>query len=262
MTALLVALVPDDLALVRAWQQARAVSGATGTAERYGAYVRALARGHPGRALLDLGTEELRTWLSGRSDSRSVATAVRSFYAYAEAVGLLDQSPAAALEHGIPGPVAFDVQGTRTSALDVAGWRKALAGQGVPATTIRTMTYYVQRLARERANRRIRDLTTQELLEWFGEKSWTPGTRKSARSALRSFYGWLVDCGTILITAALGHEATTHTLRHRAATVAYRGTRDLRAVQELLGHSRPETTAGYVAIEDEAIRAAMLEAAR
>lgn len=46
-----------------------------------------------------------------------------------------------------------------------------------------------------------------------------------------------------------------------AATVAYAGTHDLRAVQELLGHSRPETTAGYVAVPDSAIRTAMLSAA-
>jgi integrase/recombinase XerC len=51
-----------------------------------------------------------------------------------------------------------------------------------------------------------------------------------------------------------------HTLRHRFATRAYAGTRDLRAVQELLGHSRPETTARYTLVPDAALRAAVAAA--
>lgn len=50
---------------------------------------------------------------------------------------------------------------------------------------------------------------------------------------------------------------TTHTLRHRCGTVAYRETRDLRAVQELLGHAKPETTAIYTQVPDGALRAAI-----
>lgn len=52
-----------------------------------------------------------------------------------------------------------------------------------------------------------------------------------------------------------------HTLRHRCATVAYAKTRDLRAVQELLGHAKPETTAIYTAVPDDAVRDAMRAAA-
>lgn len=51
---------------------------------------------------------------------------------------------------------------------------------------------------------------------------------------------------------------TAHTLRHRFASQAYAEDRDLRAVQELLGHSKPETTARYVAVPDGALRAAVL----
>jgi integrase len=50
---------------------------------------------------------------------------------------------------------------------------------------------------------------------------------------------------------------TTHCLRHRFATVAYDGSRDLLAVQELLGHSKPETTRRYIKLPDDAMRAAM-----
>lgn len=54
---------------------------------------------------------------------------------------------------------------------------------------------------------------------------------------------------------------TAHTLRHRFATVAYAGTRDLLAVQEMLGHAKPETTRGYVQLPADALRAAISAAA-
>lgn len=42
-----------------------------------------------------------------------------------------------------------------------------------------------------------------------------------------------------------GIDATLHQLRHRYGTVAYQLSRDLRMVQEQLGHASPQTTAGY-----------------
>lgn len=51
-----------------------------------------------------------------------------------------------------------------------------------------------------------------------------------------------------------------HTLRHRFATRAYRGSRNLRAVQMLLGHASVATTQRYVAVSDNEIRAAMMAA--
>jgi site-specific recombinase XerC len=46
-------------------------------------------------------------------------------------------------------------------------------------------------------------------------------------------------------------------LRHRFATKAYQGSKDIRAVQELLGHSSPATTAVYTLIEDDDLAAAV-----
>lgn len=65
-----------------------------------------------------------------------------------------------------------------------------------------------------------------------------------------------------LITRWLPGDLTTHTLRHRCGTVAYAATRDLRAVQELLGHAKPETTAIYTAVPDGAVRAAVAATSR
>lgn len=60
-----------------------------------------------------------------------------------------------------------------------------------------------------------------------------------------------------IITDALPAGWSTHTLRHRFATQAYAAGRDLRAVQELLGHARPETTARYAAVPDHSLISAV-----
>ena len=64
-----------------------------------------------------------------------------------------------------------------------------------------------------------------------------------------------------VLSRLLGPGWTGHKLRHRFASRAYAVERDLYAVQQLLGHSRPETTARYVALPDDALRAAVLGAA-
>jgi integrase len=64
-----------------------------------------------------------------------------------------------------------------------------------------------------------------------------------------------------LVSEVLGVGWTTHTLRHRFATAAYAGERDLLACQVLLGHSRPETTKGYIQVPNGALRAAIAWAA-
>lgn len=44
---------------------------------------------------------------------------------------------------------------------------------------------------------------------------------------------------------AMGFPDTLHSLRHRTGTALYRNTRDIRFVQEVLGHASPSTTAIY-----------------
>lgn len=59
-----------------------------------------------------------------------------------------------------------------------------------------------------------------------------------------TLWGWVRDVST---AAGIG-PITPHVLRHTALAVALDNTRDLRAVQELAGHARPETTAGYTRV--------------
>jgi integrase/recombinase XerC len=82
--------------------------------------------------------------------------------------------------------------------------------------------------------------------------------------------GWLFPSGhgghlTVghvggLVGRALPPGFTMHALRHRFASRAYRGTRNLRAVQVLLGHQSIATTERYCAVNDSEVRAAMMAA--
>lgn len=59
------------------------------------------------------------------------------------------------------------------------------------------------------------------------------------------------------ISRLLGPGWTAHTLRHRFATEVYRSSRDLLAVQQLLGHASVATTQIYVGVDRDALTAAV-----
>lgn len=63
-----------------------------------------------------------------------------------------------------------------------------------------------------------------------------------------------------LMSRCLPGDWTAHTLRHRFASAAYAAERDIRAVQELLGHSDVRTTQIYTAVPADAKRRAVLGA--
>ena len=73
----------------------------------------------------------------------------------------------------------------------------------------------------------------------------------STRQYARIVHGWIRDIG--LDAAAYG----THTLRRTKASLIYRRTKNLRAVQLLLGHTKLESTVRYLGIEvDDALEMA------
>lgn len=63
-----------------------------------------------------------------------------------------------------------------------------------------------------------------------------------------------------LVSRALPDGWTAHTLRHRFASAAYLADRDIRAVQELLGHASVATTQIYTAVPMDGIRRAAMNA--
>ena len=73
----------------------------------------------------------------------------------------------------------------------------------------------------------------------------------STRQYARIVEAWVTEIG--LDSAAYG----THSLRRTKASLIYRRTKNLRAVQLLLGHSKLESTVRYLGIEvDDALEMA------
>ena len=70
----------------------------------------------------------------------------------------------------------------------------------------------------------------------------------STRQYARIVNGWVTEIG--LDASSYG----THTMRRTKATLIYRRTKNLRAVQLLLGHTKLESTVRYLGIEvDDAL---------
>lgn len=57
-----------------------------------------------------------------------------------------------------------------------------------------------------------------------------------------------------LATRCLPGDITLHMLRHRFGTVAYNRSKDIAAVQDILGHTNPATTRRYIAVENSRLR--------
>lgn len=95
-----------------------------------------------------------------------------------------------------------------------------------------------------------------------GAAGHTPGMPARGWLFPANFFGGHItpDCVGRLVTRALPDQWTMHSLRHRMASRAYRGTRNLLAVQKILGHESLATTERYLAVDDSECRAAMMAA--
>lgn len=231
----------------------------------------------------DVTPERLVAWFSRQNQwsaetRRSYRTTARSFFAWALAEGVVSSNPATAL---LPVRAA---RPTPRPTPDLA-WRVALAGADRRVTVM-------LRLAGEAGLRRAeicqvhtRDLIDghngpQLLVHGKGNKERIVPITNELAALIRAgaaghttgaaARGWLFPGGRDghlaerwvgkLMSEALPDHWSAHTLRHRFATRAYRGSRNLRAVQELLGHESVKTTEIYTAVDDDEMRAAMMAA--
>lgn len=206
------------------------------------------------------------TW--GHEARRSARTVVTGFYRWAHGEGWLEYDPAATLPvvkvpppRARPTPEHLVAQLTRVD--DRLGYLAML------------MAYGGARCAEAAQVLPARDLVGDELvLLGKGDKERVvpvihpPLLRRLRADARRG--GWAFPNGhgghlsarhvSKIMSAALPDGWTAHTLRHRFASTAYGGTRDLLAVSELLGHARVDTTQRYVKLPDDALRAAVAAA--
>lgn len=220
-----------------------------------------------------VSSAELVRWLGAQEWSpntrRAYRGALRAFYAWAVAAGHLDRSPAAALPivkvpRAVPHP---------TPETDYR-WAMRVADRPVRLAILLAGGYGLRRgeVARARREDVVRDVTggwSLIVLGKGGHERAVPLLEDTARLILAQPEGWLFPSPrrpgehltpahlAKLVAAELPAGYTMHSLRHRCGSVAYQATRDLRAVQELLGHVKPETTAIYTAVPGSAIRAAV-----
>lgn len=257
------------------WIKWQAAAGrAAGTLKLRRQQLERLAREASAGGPFSLTSEDLVAWLAydgwGGTTRRSHRAAVRSFYGWASATGRTDRNPAAALpsvpaRRGHPRPAADEAI---QEAYRTADGRDALmirlgAEAGLRACEIATLD-----------GRRLFSDGDGWSITVTGKGGRARDVPLSPRLALllrARPAGWVfpgrvdghLSAGYVSkrMSWALGAGVTGHQLRHRFASVAYAAERDLRAVQELLGHASPETTAIYAAVPDRALRRAVLAAA-
>jgi integrase/recombinase XerC len=232
--------------------------------------------GRPG----DVTGEQLVEWLGRHTEwmvetRRSNRAAVRGFFLWAYKanripVHIADDLPKIRQAPAMPRP-ATD-----------AAWHAALAAADRRTTLILRLAAEAGLRRSEIAQVHTRDLMegvdgAQLLVHGKGSKQRIVPLSTSLAELIRpggaghtpgaSPNGWLFPNGSgghlgsyhvgDLARRVLPDHWTLHTGRHRFASRAYRGTRNLRAVQVLLGHSSISTTERYCAVDDSEIRATM-----
>jgi site-specific recombinase XerC len=120
--------------------------------------------------------------------------------------------------------------------------------------TVASRTIVLQQKTQRPVQFEITEPTREAVGAWIGhagltsEDSLFPSrVRRSVHLSTRQ-YARIVDCWV----RQIGLDSTqygTHTLRRTKATLIYRRTKNLRAVQLLLGHTKLESTVRYLGIE-------------
>lgn len=262
--------------LILGWVTWMAASGRPATTLGLRRYqLMRFAEDHQYRSPWSIDVDEMAAWIASHAGwstetRRSYRAALRRFYEWGHATGRTDHNPAKLLPPITP--AQHLPRPTPESLL-----RDAL-GRATPR--VRLMITLAARLglrrgeiARIHARDIVEDLSGWSLLvHGKGNKDRLIPLPNDVASELREHDGWLfpgaVDghlsapyVGKLVRLTLASAGWTTHTLRHRFATVAYAGSRDLLSVQTLLGHSSPETTRRYVQLPQDALRAAMSFAA-
>ncbi len=264
---------PDPVSAHLTWMRLRGLRADTITQRR-----RSLARLERAVGpLLDATESDLLTWQERlRGSPRYLANQLAncaSFYAWATDVAeLLSVNPARRLvrpkiPRSVPRPIAEDRLGLAISHAppDIRCWLVLGAYAGLRAgemarlqrqDVLDTAETPVLIIDGKGGKQRVVPASPRVLFELraygmpsrgyiFRRRDGLPGAPTPARVS-QLVNGYLHE---------LGVEDTGHAARHRFGTLTYKRSRDLRMVQELLGHADPGSTAGYAAYAAEAAAA-------
>jgi len=215
--------------------------------------------------------DDITAWLAGHDwateTRRSYRAAVRSFYGWAHTTGRTDHNPA-----GLLPPIRRAEGRPRPTPLAVI--RRALL-DAPPRTRLMVLLAARQGLRRGEIARVHKDDLSADLTGW-SLRVHGKGRRERIvpldDDVAVAIFEWPQDGylfpGQVdghlsparvgeLVSEVLGPGWATHSLRHRFATNAYAGARDLFAVQTMLGHQSPETTRRYVQLPSDSLREAV-----
>lgn len=232
-----------------------------------------------GKPLCEATAPDLAVWRAGlRVGDDTVAaylSHVREFYGWLAAAGVIDESPAAGLlaprlSRRIPRPIGEAVLFAAVQSaparirpmLVLAGWAGlrakeiALLRRTVVLDTARPPVIIVARDATKGRRERVVpmcDFILAEVVPFLPVSGWcfrkTDGTSPLSANYVSAL------CNRYLHD--IGAAESLHQLRHRFGSQAYQASRDLRAVQELMGHAHPQSTAGYAAFSNVSAIAAV-----
>lgn len=212
---------------------------------------------------------------------RQGCTTIRMFYRWAEQEGRVLVSPARHLKtvripRTVPRPVtddavaaAFEAADSRTRLALALGVYAGLRRGEIARVHTRDIGPGTLRIKGKGGHERMVPLHAElDTLLRSEIRRRRLGIRERGWPRMPAPDGWIfpgVDPGKHLSPFTIGKMLddvlpdgwTPHTLRHRFATQAYGVDRDLRAVQELLGHANPATTTRYAAVPDGALVAAV-----
>lgn len=227
---------------------------------------------HAGRPLLDLDQADLDAWQStlgvlALESRRAYVVQARGFYAWAADTGLVAENPAAVLvtprvPKGVPRPMPEqDLERALAEAPPMIRiWLELAAYAGLRAAEIAVLeradvldTALIPSLVVHGKGGKTRVVPlAPEPLASLEDLPMPARGRLFRRPDGRPVTAKYVSEATGRFLRRRGFTHSLHKLRHRFATAAYRVSKDLRLVQELLGHESPATTAIYTLVDPAA----------
>lgn len=218
--------------------------------------------------------DDMTRWISSHDWSpetlRSYRSALRSFYGWGHASGLIDSDPARLLRKivtppPVPRPASEADVADALRCADARAWLMVMLGSrhGLRRCEIARVAT---------TDLRLLDGGTDLIVHGKGNKERVVPVLDEVAAIIRAAPpGWLFPNGKggplspahvgVILRRLLADGVTPHQLRHRFASKAYSATKDIRAVQELLGHASVATTQRYVATSSESLRRAVMSAA-